>query len=118
MTSGHRKYLIIGLAVLAAIILAGFGAATYFVNSAKPRLEMIASASLGMQVSCRSLHVSLLPPSISVRDMKISNKGADVALIPTLQARVDLLALFKRKLLVSTLNLKKPESTLSRLVDP
>ena len=115
MTAGHRKYLIIGLAMLAAIILAGLGAATYYVNSAKPRLETIASTSLGMQVSCRSLHVSLLPPSISVREVKISNNGADVALIPSVQARVDLLALFKGQLRISALNLKKPQFTLTRL---
>jgi uncharacterized protein involved in outer membrane biogenesis len=115
MTSGHRKYLIIGLAVLAAIILAGLGAATYFVNSAKPRLETIASTSLGMQVSCRSLHVSLLPPSVSVREVKISNNGAEVAMIPTLQVLVDLLALVKGQLQISTLNLKKPEFTFTRL---
>lgn len=115
MALGHRKYLIIGLAVLSAIILAGLGAATYYVNSAKPRLETIASTSLGMQVSCRGLYVSLLPPSVSVREVRISNNGAEVALIPTLQARLDLLALLKGKLLISTLNLKKPQFTFSRL---
>lgn len=114
MTSGQRTYLIIGLAVLAAIILAGFGAATSFVNSAKPRLEMLVSARLGMQVSCRSLHLSLLPLAIEAREVKISNKDSDVALIPTLQARVALLALFKGQLRISTLNLKRPEFTLTR----
>jgi uncharacterized protein involved in outer membrane biogenesis len=115
MTSGHRKYLIIGLAVVAATLLAAFGVATYLVNSAKPRLEKIASTSLGMQVTCRKLRVSFLPPSILAREMKISNHGAVIALIPTLRIRVDLSALIKGQVLVRTLNMEKPKFTITRL---
>jgi len=115
MAPGHRKYLVIGLVVLAAGIVAGLGAATYYLNSAKPRLETIASTSLGMQASCSGLRVSLLPPSVLVRDVKISNNGTEVALIPTLQVRLDLLALLRMQLQISSLILKKPQFTLSRL---
>jgi uncharacterized protein involved in outer membrane biogenesis len=115
MTSGHRKYLIIGLAVAAAILLAAFGTATYLVNSAKPRLEKIAGTSLGMQVTCRKLRVSFLPPSVLARDVKISNHGVEVALIPSLRARLDLRALIKGRVLVPALNIEKPEFTFIRL---
>jgi len=116
MISGRRKHLIIGLAIGAAILLlAGFGAATYIVTSAKPRLEKIASTILGMQVTSRKLGVSFLPPSILVRDVKISNHGAEVALIPNLRARLNLLALVKGRVLVPALNIEKPEFTFIRL---
>jgi AsmA protein len=117
MTSGHRKYIIIGLAVAAAILLVAFGTATYLVNSAKPRLEKIASARLGMQVTCRKLRVSFLPPSILARGVKISKNGAEVALIPTLRARIDLRRLVMGKVLVRTLNMEEPEFTVTRLED-
>lgn len=115
MTSGHRKYLIVGLTVMAAILLAAFGAATYLVNSAKPRLEKIASSSLGMQVTSRKLRVSFLPPSILARDVKISNHDAVIALIPTLRARIDLRRLVKGQVLVPALTMEKPEFTITRL---
>lgn len=115
MTSGHSKYLIIGLVVVAAILLAAFGTATYLVNSAKPRLEKIASTSLGMQVTCRKLHVSFLPPSVLAKDVKISNHGIEVSLIPSLRARLDLLALVKGRVFVPALNIEKPEFTFIRL---
>ena len=115
MNSGYRKNLIIGLALVAATLLAAFGAATYAVKSAKPRLEKIASTSLGMQVTCRKLRVSFLPPSILAREVKISNNGAQVALIPTLRARLDLRALVKGQVLIPTFNMVKPEFTITRL---
>jgi AsmA protein len=115
MISGHRKYLIIGLVMIAAILLAALGAATYLVNSAKPRLEKIASTSLGMQVTCRKLRVSFLPPSILAREVKISNHSAEVALIPTLRARIDLRRLVKGQVLVPALTMEKPDFTITRL---
>jgi uncharacterized protein involved in outer membrane biogenesis len=116
MISGRRKYLIMGLAIGAAILLvAGFGAATHIVTSAKPRLEKIAGTILGMQVTSRKLGVSFLPPSILVRDVKISNHGAEVALIPSLRARLNLRALVKGRVLVPALNIEKPEFTFIRL---
>lgn len=114
MTFGRRKYLIIGLAVGAAILLAGFGAATYIVTSAKPRLEKIAGTILGMQVASRTLRVSFLPPSILARDVIISNHGTKVALIPTLRAHLDLHGLVKGQMLVPALDLEKPEFSLTR----
>ena len=115
MNSGHRKNLIIGLVSVAMTLLAAFGVATYLVKSAKPRLEKIASTSLGMQVTCRKLRVSFLPPAILAREVKISNHGAVIALIPTVRARVDLRGLVKGQVLVRTLNMEKPEFTITRL---
>ncbi len=101
--------------MLLATMLAFFATAAYFVRSAKPRLEKIASDTLGMKVTCRSLHLSLLPISITADMVTIGNNDAQVAVIPTLQAHVDLQALLMGQLLIPVLSLEKPEFSFTGL---
>lgn len=117
MNSGPRKFLITGLVVTTACLLAAFGTATYFVKSAKPRLETFASTSLGMTVTCRSLQVSFLPPGITARGVQITNQGAVIAQIAVMRARIDLPSLVKGQLLIPVLTVEKPEFTVTRLKD-
>jgi len=111
-----KKTLRIGLAIIAGL-LALFIGATYFLNTAKPRLERQASAALGMEVTCRKLSFSFLPPAIAARGIKIDHNGAQVARIATIKARLGLPALIGGRIRIAVLRVIRPEVILNRLED-
>ena len=115
MSSGSRKYLLIGCAIVLAVLASGYLGVVYMEHAAKSQLEHKVSMNLGMPITIDRMAVSLLSSSVSAKKIEIKNNGSKVFSIDTLQVKLDPLALLQGKIQVKELNFIKPEITLARL---
>ncbi len=102
------------------LILGGSGAAlvlaavvfllTFDINSYKPRIEAEASTASGMKVRVNGkMKLSLFPgASISLEDILIQNKSADVASVKKMEVKIRLLPLLWQEVLIRQVRLVTP----------
>ncbi|MEO8714129.1 MAG: AsmA family protein, partial [Acetobacteraceae bacterium] len=103
--------LILVLAVAAAILIATF--------DPKPRIMAAIRAATGREVALNGpIGFSLLPPSVTLRDVTIANPpgfaSPNMAAVRAITLRVDLGALLHGRVLVRRLVLDAPDVTLER----
>ena len=111
-----RILFIIGGAIgLLALVLA---AVPLFVdvNRYKPRLEAAASEALGMEVRVGGrLGIGFLPGlHVTLEDVHIRNRGADVAAANEARLGIDLLPLLQGQVRIGTIALKHPRISIER----
>lgn len=102
------KYLSIALAsLLALFLLATLGLARYARTGAfHARIETAASRGLGMEVRAGALGLGFLPtPHLTLHDVRVRNRGVDVAAIDVMHVRFRLFPLLQRRAEPATLDL-------------
>jgi len=102
------------------VALLVFGAAALLlfvdVNTYKPRLEATASEALGMEVSIGgSMRISFFPGLlVTLEDLRIHNRGADIAAAKKVTLGVDFLPLLRREVRVRKITLTHPRISIER----
>lgn len=111
------------LIVLAAIAIVGLSlvvAAALFVlvraNVSKARLEATASQALGLEFSIGSPPGTAFFPGlrITLEDVHIRNRGADVASAQQASLQIELLPLLQNDVRITSITLKRPTITIER----
>jgi uncharacterized protein involved in outer membrane biogenesis len=107
--SGFVALLVFG-AVAAALLL------FVDVNAYKPRLEATASEALGMEVRVGgSMRIGFFPGLlVTLEDLRIHNRGADIVSAQEATLEVDLLPLLRREARVRKITLKHPRISIER----
>jgi AsmA protein len=104
-----------GLVLLFVFVAVGL---LFFVDADayKPRLEAAASRALGMEVRAGGrLGIDLFPGlHITLEDVHIGNRGAEVATVKEARVRVDLLPLLKKEVRFGSISLKHPRIFIER----
>lgn len=102
----------VGLLVLVALALLLFVDA----NAYKPRLEAAASGALGMEVKAGGrLGIGFFPGlRVTLEDVHIRNRGADVASAKEARLGIDLLPLFQQEIRIGNIALKHPRISIER----
>ncbi|HWR77542.1 MAG TPA: AsmA family protein [Thiobacillus sp.] len=103
---------LVGLLVLVAVALLLF----VDTNAYKPRLEAVASGALGMEVRVGGrLGVGFFPGLlVTLEDVHIRNRGAEVASAKEVRLGIDLLPLLQKKVRVGKIALKQPRISIER----
>lgn len=98
--------------ILAAAILSVF----VDVNAYKSRVEAAASDALGMEVRVGGrLGIGLVPgPRVTLEDVRLRNRGADIVSAKKASLAIDLLPLLNRKIRIGKLALKQPRISIER----
>lgn len=106
------KKLLIALGItVALVVIAGVAILVLVdVNAYKPRIESAVSDALGMEFRIHGkARLRLFPSaSIVVSDVRLRNRGTDLATAETLRMGVKLLPLLNRRLVITELALEKP----------
>ena len=106
------KKLLVSLGILVALlVLAGVAILVLVdVNAQKPRIEAAVSDTLGMEFRIRGKARLRLFPSarIALSDVRLRNRGTDLATAETLRVGVMLLPLLNRQVNITELLLDKP----------
>jgi AsmA protein len=106
------KKLLISLGILVAlVVLAGVAILVLLdVNAYKPRIESAVSDALGMEFRIHGMARLRLFPSTSIflSDVRLRNRGTDLAAARTLRMGVKLRPLLNRRLVITVLALEKP----------
>src|SRR5512139_2469126 len=86
------------------------------VNALKPRLEAIASDALGMEVRIGGrLGIGLFPdPHIAAEDVRIRNRGADVASAKETFLGIEFLPLLHKELRIVKIGMKRPRVSIEQ----
>ncbi len=102
----------VGLLVLTALTLLLFVDA----NAYKPRLEAAASGALGMDVSIGGrLRIGFFPgPHVTLEELRIRNREADVAFAKQARFGIDLLPLLQKEVRIGKIALKQPRISIER----
>lgn len=102
----------VGLLVLVSVTLLLFVDA----NAYKPRLEAAASGALGMEVRAGgSLGVGFFPGLLlTLEDLRIRNRGTDVASAKEVRFEIDFLSLLGKKVRIGKISLKHPTISIER----
>jgi len=103
---------IVALGILVALVIIA-GVAVFVlvdVNAYKPRIESAVSDALGMEFRIHGkARLRLFPsPSIIASDVRLRNRGTDLAAAQTLRMGVKLPPLLNRRLVITELALEKP----------
>lgn len=103
---------LIGLVVLVAVAVRLF----VDINAYKPRLEAAASKVLGMEFHVGGrMGIDVLPDlHVTLVDVHIRNRGADVAAANKARIGIDLLPLLTGKVRIGTIALKRPTLSIER----
>jgi uncharacterized protein involved in outer membrane biogenesis len=103
---------LLALLLLAAVALVLFMDA----NALKPRLEAAASDALGMEVRIGGrLEIGLFPGlHIAVEDVRIRNRGADVASAKETILGIELLPLLHKELRIVKIGMKRPRISIEQ----
>lgn len=103
---------LVGLLVLVALALLLF----VDVNAYKPRLERAASDALGMEVHIDDrLGIGLFPAfHVTLENVRIRNRGADVASAKEASLEIDLLPLLRKEVRIGKIALKRPRISIER----
>ena len=106
-----KKILVALCLLIGLIVLAGIAAVLLVdVNAHKPRIENAVSDALGMEFRIRGKVGLRLFPSASVvlSDVRLRNRGSDLATAGAVRAGVELLPLLRRQLVITNLALVDP----------
>jgi uncharacterized protein involved in outer membrane biogenesis len=116
--ANRRKNALIAAGVLLSFLLLAAVALVLFadVNAHKPRLEAAASDALGMEVRFGGrLGIGLFPGfHITLEDVRIRNRGADVASAKEAVLGIELLPLLHKELRVVTIGMKRPRFSIEQ----
>jgi uncharacterized protein involved in outer membrane biogenesis len=95
-----------GALVLAAVIFV----LTFNINPYKPRIETAASLATGMKVRINgNMKLTLFPlAGVSLEDIRIQNRGVDVASVKKVEADIRLLPLLRQEVHIKRLGLISP----------
>ena len=106
---------IFALLILAAVALVLF----VDVNAHKPRLEAAASDALGMEVRIGGrLRIGLFPGfHVTLEDVRIRNRGADVASAKETLLGIELLPLLRKEVRVVIIGMKRPRISIEQDLD-
>jgi len=114
------KSKIIVSAISGFVALLVFGAVALFllvdVNAYKPRLEATASEALGMEVRVGGrMGIGFLPGlRVTLADLHILNRGAEIAAAQEARLRIDLLPLLQGEVRIGRIELKHPRISIER----
>jgi len=100
MKANMKKVLfILGGSAVVLVLAAVIFVLTFNINSYKPRIEAAASGATGMTVSINgNMKLTLFPGAgVSLEDIQITNRDADVASIKKVEAGIKLLPLLWRE---------------------
>jgi AsmA protein len=115
------KKLLVALGILALIVvLAGVAFVLLAdVNAHKPRIEAAVSDALGMEFRIRGTAGLRLFPSagIALSDIRLRNRGAELAAVETVRVGVKLMPLLRRRVEVTELLLEKPTVRIEKGAD-
>src|SRR5512145_1050188 len=115
------KKLLVALRILALIVvLAGVAVVLLAdVNVHKPRIEAAVSDALGMEFRIQGNAGLRLFPSagISLSEIRLRNRGAELATAETLRVGVKLLPLLRRRMEVTEILIDKPEIRIEKMAD-
>ncbi len=106
-----KKLLVILGVLLGIVLLAGIAIVLLVnVNAYKPRIETAVSDALGMEFRIRgNASLRLLPsPAIALADVRLTNRGTDLADAGTLRIGIRLLPLLHRRIEITEFTLDKP----------
>jgi AsmA protein len=110
--SGALKKILVALCLLAGLlVLAGIAAVLLIdVNTYKPRIENAVSDALGMEFRIRGkMGLRLFPPAgVVLSDVRLRNRGSDLATAGAVRVGVELLPLLRRQLVITNLALVDP----------
>jgi len=116
--ANQRKIALFAAGGLFALLLLAAVAFVLFVdvNAHKPRLEAAASDALGMEVRIGGrLGIGLFPGfHITVEDVRIRNRGADVASAKETVLGIELLPLLRKELRIVTIGMKRPRISIEQ----
>ncbi len=100
------------LLILAAVALNLF----VDVNAHKPRLEAAASDALGMEVRIGGrMGIGLFPGfHVTLEDVRIRNRGADVASVKQTRLGVELLPLLRKEVRIVKIGMKRPRISIEQ----
>jgi uncharacterized protein involved in outer membrane biogenesis len=116
--ANQRKIALFATGGLFALLLLAAVALVLFVdvNAHKPRLEAAASDALGMEVRIGGrLGIGLFPGfHITVEDVRIRNRGADVASAKETVLGIELLPLLHKELRVVKIGMKRPRISIEQ----
>lgn len=106
---------LIGLLVLVAIALRLF----FDVNAYKPRIEAAASSAMGMQVSVGGrLGIDVFPGLlVTLEDVRIRNRGTDVASAKKARLGIAFLPLFQSEVRIGMIALEHPRISIEKGLD-
>jgi uncharacterized protein involved in outer membrane biogenesis len=110
----NKKYLLSGLTVLVAALITIVIGASYFLNTARPRLEQAASSRFGITVSIHSLSFSILPPAISAKEVEIGKNDGKIARIAKVKIHFDFPSLVRRQVSIPQVDLEGSEFFVTR----
>ncbi|MGB8273936.1 MAG: AsmA family protein [Alphaproteobacteria bacterium] len=112
------KIILFAVSGFVALLVFGAAALLLFVdaNAYKPRLEATASEALGMEVRVGGrMGIGFFPGLlVTLEDLHIRNRGADVASAKEATLGIDLLPLLQREVRVSKIALKHPKISIER----
>ena len=115
------KKLLIALGILVAlVVLAGVAILLLVdVNTYKPRIESAVSDALGMEFRIAGKARLRLYPSASIvlSDVRLRNRGTDLATAETLRVGVKLRPLLARQVVITELSLEKPVIRIEKGID-
>jgi AsmA protein len=116
MASKRKKILFITAGVITFIVCALIIALLLNMQALKPRIEAAASYALGMEVLIKGgLGVTLFPGiGITLREISVRNKGADVVTVEVMKVGLDFIALTKRENRINRTVLINPVLSLVR----
>lgn len=106
-----KKFLVVLGVLVALLVLAGVAILVLVdVNAHKPRIEAAVSDALGMEFRILGkVRLRLFPSaSIALSDVRLRNRGADLAAAETLRVGVKLRPLLDRQVVITELALEKP----------
>jgi uncharacterized protein involved in outer membrane biogenesis len=116
--ANQRKIALIAAGGLFALLILAAGALVLFVdvNAHKPRLEAAASDALGMEVRIGGrLGIGLFPGfHVTLEDVRIRNRGADVASAKETILGIELLPLLHKKLRIVRIGMKRPRISIEQ----
>ena len=116
--SNKRKFVLFAAGGLFALLILAAVALVLFldVNTLKPRLEVAVSDALGMDVRIGGrLGIGLFPGfHITVEDVRIRNRGADVASAKKTFLGIELLPLLHKELRIVKIGMKQPRISIEQ----
>jgi hypothetical protein len=116
MTLKRKKVFFITTGVIVLAIFAIFLALLLNIQAFKPRIEAAASSTLGMDVRIKGrLGIDLLPGfGISLRNVSVQKKGADVVTAEKMRIGLRLIPLMKHEVRLNRVGLIKPVFSIVR----
>ena len=112
------KIALVAVGGLFALLLLAAVALVFFldVNALKPRLEEAASDALGMEVRIGGrLGIGLFPGfHVTLEDVRIRNRGADVASAKETFLGIELLPILRRELRIVKVGMKRPRISIEQ----